>query len=46
MTTLNPGDKPNDAQTRKSYLSLYSVEKTKEKLTGHFRGSKIKPTKY
>ena len=34
---LNPGNKPNDAQTRKSYLSLYSVQKTKQrKIDGTF----------
>ena len=52
---LNPGDKPNDAQAWKNYSSLYPVSaenqfqvnsKKKKKLMGHFRGSKIKPTKY
>ena len=55
--SLNPGDKPNDAQSSKNYSSLYPVstenqfranskKKKKKKLMEHFRVSKIKPTKY
>ena len=47
---LNPGDKPNDAQTWKNYSSLYTEDQfqanSEKKMMGHFRGSKIKPTKY
>ena len=48
--SLNPGDKPNDAQTWKNYSSLYTEDQfqanSEKKMMGHFRGSKIKPTKY
>ena len=50
--SLNPGDKPNDAQAWKNYSSLYPVSiygrpvpsKFKEKLMKHFRGNKMKLT--
>ena len=46
---LNPGDKPNDANTWKNYSSLYTENQfqanSEKKMMGHFRGSKIKPTK-
>ena len=51
--SLNPGGKPNDAQTWKKYSSLHPVSteaqfhaNSKKKLRRHFRGSKIKPAKY
>ena len=47
---LNPGDKPNDAQTWKNYSALYTEDQfqanSEKKMMWHFIGSKIKPTKY
>ena len=48
--SLNPDDKPNDTQIWKNYSSLYTEDQfqanSEKKMMGHFRGSKIKPTKY
>ena len=50
--SLNPSNKPNDAQTFKSYSTLYPAitedqfqEYQKNELMGHFRDGQIKSTK-